>query len=249
MSRVGSSRSNGSSLSQVSHLSSMDLSGNASTFGHGSHAGSALGGIDTTLFLDPDSDAMASQMYWPGYSLDVALNTDATFSIPEASPIHVVPAHMQLGPDAHLSETSPGSWDCFSSSISRSSSPATVDELWLATQSPNSSPELACQSPRYVLHNHCKEDGADSYHSDSTSLDRKISIIPEDLELLPQLDETLTLPPAFAGSRRQPTEGESARDHDLYKKAVPLEDGLYHCPWEGQASCNHKAEKLKCNYE
>ena len=248
MSRVSSSRSSGSSLSQVSHLSSMDLTGNASTYGHGSQAGSALGGIDTTLFLDSDSDAITSQMYWPGYSLDVALNTDATFSIPEASPIHVVPANMQLGPDVNLAETSPGSWDCFSSSISRSSSPATIDELWLQTQSPNSSPELQCQSPRYVLHNHRETNGADSYHPTSISLDRKISVIPEDLKIIPQLDENLALPPAYT-PRRQPTEGESARDHDLYKKATPFEDGLYHCPWEGQANCNHKPEKLKCNYE
>ncbi|KAI0450709.1 hypothetical protein F5B21DRAFT_415916 [Xylaria acuta] len=41
----------------------------------------------------------------------------------------------------------------------------------------------------------------------------------------------------------------SARDHPLYKNASPKADGLFHCPWEGQASCNHKPEKLKCNYD
>lgn len=45
------------------------------------------------------------------------------------------------------------------------------------------------------------------------------------------------------------SEGENARDHPLYRSAFPQTDGLYHCPWEGQASCNHKPEKLKCNYE
>ncbi|KAI8711687.1 hypothetical protein NCS52_01432900 [Fusarium sp. LHS14.1] len=39
------------------------------------------------------------------------------------------------------------------------------------------------------------------------------------------------------------------RDHDLYRLAAPREDGLYHCPWEGQPSCNHKPEKLKANYD
>ncbi|KAK3897974.1 hypothetical protein C8A05DRAFT_19362 [Staphylotrichum tortipilum] len=54
--------------------------------------------------------------------------------------------------------------------------------------------------------------------------------------------------PAFS-SRRLSGDGESARDHYLYKSAFPQADGLFHCPWEGQASCNHKPEKLKCNYD
>jgi hypothetical protein len=40
-----------------------------------------------------------------------------------------------------------------------------------------------------------------------------------------------------------------ARDHPLYQNATPKADGLYHCPWEGKDSCQHKPEKLKCNYE
>ncbi|CAK7220424.1 hypothetical protein SBRCBS47491_004184 [Sporothrix bragantina] len=43
--------------------------------------------------------------------------------------------------------------------------------------------------------------------------------------------------------------GESARDHPLYKSAVCQADGFYHCPWEGDENCNHKPEKLKCNYD
>ncbi|TVY82885.1 hypothetical protein LSUE1_G006214 [Lachnellula suecica] len=41
----------------------------------------------------------------------------------------------------------------------------------------------------------------------------------------------------------------TARDHPLYHNVSAGADGLYHCPWEGQASCQHKAEKLKCNYD
>ncbi|TAQ84638.1 hypothetical protein B7494_g7040 [Chlorociboria aeruginascens] len=42
----------------------------------------------------------------------------------------------------------------------------------------------------------------------------------------------------------------TARDHPLYAAGAPSkEDGLYHCPFEGQASCQHKPEKLKCNYD
>lgn len=40
-----------------------------------------------------------------------------------------------------------------------------------------------------------------------------------------------------------------ARDHPLYHNAAPGPDGLYHCPWEGEPTCQHKGEKLKCNYE
>jgi hypothetical protein len=40
------------------------------------------------------------------------------------------------------------------------------------------------------------------------------------------------------------------REHPLYSKATTGPDGLYHCPWEGKdPACNHKPEKLKCNYE
>ncbi|RDW68321.1 hypothetical protein BP5796_08978 [Coleophoma crateriformis] len=41
----------------------------------------------------------------------------------------------------------------------------------------------------------------------------------------------------------------SARDHPLYQNAKPDENGLYHCPFEGKPSCQHKPEKLKCNYD
>jgi hypothetical protein len=39
------------------------------------------------------------------------------------------------------------------------------------------------------------------------------------------------------------------REHPLYLRATTGPDGLYHCPWEADSSCNHKPEKLKCNYE
>lgn len=251
MSRVNSNRSSGSSLSQTSQLSHVDVTGNTSAFRNGSPSG-AIAGIDSCLLLESEAEAISSQMYWPGYPLDMALTTaDAAFSMAEVSPLHVVPAHMQLGPDISLENSPPGSWDCFSSSVSRSSSPATIEDTWLsAPLSPHSSPEIQCQSPRYVLLETCDYEGASSYHSDSFSIDRKITIS-DDLngKPLPQLDETLSLPPPFTAPRRQSNEGESARDHHLYKSATPMADGLYHCPWEGQATCNHKPEKLKCNYE
>jgi hypothetical protein len=60
-------------------------------------------------------------------------------------------------------------------------------------------------------------------------------------------------------SRQQPSTGgsnlveqdNSARTHYLYHNVTPQSDGLYHCPWENkpEANCQHRPEKLKCNYE
>jgi hypothetical protein len=53
-------------------------------------------------------------------------------------------------------------------------------------------------------------------------------------------------------TRRASADADSsgAREHHLYRNAQTGPDGLYHCPWEGKDSaCNHRPEKLKCNYE
>ena len=52
----------------------------------------------------------------------------------------------------------------------------------------------------------------------------------------------------FVGRTSQEIDN-TARDHPLYQNVTPKADGLYHCPWEGEDSCTHKPEKLKCNYE
>ncbi|KAI1003257.1 hypothetical protein K3495_g4948 [Podosphaera aphanis] len=43
----------------------------------------------------------------------------------------------------------------------------------------------------------------------------------------------------------------TAREHPLYHNVSPQADGFYHCPWEKDpvVSCQHKPEKLKCNYD
>jgi hypothetical protein len=57
-------------------------------------------------------------------------------------------------------------------------------------------------------------------------------------------DESLKLT-----SRSGMDDNNVARLHPLYQNVKPGPDGFYHCPWEGQPTCQHKAEKLKCNYE
>ncbi|EQL03065.1 zinc finger domain-containing protein [Ophiocordyceps sinensis CO18] len=232
MSRANSSRSSGSCMSQSSsHLSSMDSTGNASALRNGPQPAGSIAGMDSCLLLDADAAAVP-HIYWSDYNLDMNLNVEnnGVFALTEAGPLHVVPAQMHLGTEAGLPDnSSPSSWDCFSSSISRTSSPATIDDTWLsAPLSPHSSPDLKCQSP---------------------SPERKLSMIPEDRNGLAgsQLDDS-GLSQALA-ARRQAVDGESARDHALYKNATINVDGLFHCPWEGQPNCNHKPEKLKCNYD
>jgi len=38
------------------------------------------------------------------------------------------------------------------------------------------------------------------------------------------------------------------RNHPLYSEG-PQPDGLYHCPFKSDPSCQHRPTKLKCNYE
>ncbi|KAF6221263.1 hypothetical protein HO133_002118 [Letharia lupina] len=56
--------------------------------------------------------------------------------------------------------------------------------------------------------------------------------------------------PGMDGSRRSSDgeAGRNARENPLYK-AVPQEDGLYHCPFAATDGCLKSPEKLKCNYE
>jgi len=54
---------------------------------------------------------------------------------------------------------------------------------------------------------------------------------------------------SFQLSRQTAEMDNVARNDPLYHNAQPGPDGLYHCPWEGDSICQHKGEKLKCNYE
>lgn len=52
-----------------------------------------------------------------------------------------------------------------------------------------------------------------------------------------------------AAMKKRQADAETPRDDFRYKNAIRQPDGLFHCPWEGKPGCNHKPEKLKCNYE
>ncbi|KAL7941590.1 hypothetical protein V8C42DRAFT_334159 [Trichoderma barbatum] len=224
MSRASSSRSHGSAVSPT-QMSNMSVRGNAQVFRSGPQSTGSMAGMDSCLLLDSDAHGVSSHMYWHDYALEMNLGADGVaFPVPNVNPLHVVPSQMHLANDAVPDTSSPSTWDCFSSSISRTSSPATIDDAWQpAPFSPETSPET-CQSPR----------------------DRKFHMMTE--HAVSQMEDASALPQAYT-ARRQGSEGESARDHALYKNVSPRDDGLFHCPWEGQPNCNHRPEKLKCNYD
>lgn len=175
---------------------------------------------------------------------------------------HVDPAATQVNMDYEpsFSGNSPHhSWDSCSSG-SPVSSAEILDDTWSLglASSPTeshatSSPNLQGQSPRYVAIESPPSPLPVSYMEDVFRAHRKYALhmMAGDQTGLLMSAEDAVLPPPL-GSRRSSGEGESgreARDHPLYKQVQPHPDGLFHCPWEGQASCNHKPEKLKCNYE
>jgi hypothetical protein len=41
----------------------------------------------------------------------------------------------------------------------------------------------------------------------------------------------------------------NGRDHSLYQKVTRHDDGLYHCPREGQEECKHQPVKRKRDYK
>lgn len=171
---------------------------------------------------------------------------------------HVNPCATQIY-DTGLSGNSPYSLGSLSPG-SGNSSPG-GDDTWSAgpfiaspTTDAHDSPPFNGLSSRYVPATVWMLPRALSHMNANHRMNRRLDgsglVISEDLHGhgLPGMSDDFSLPPAFS-ARRMSGDGESARDHPLYKNAFPQADGLFHCPWEGQSSCNHRPEKLKCNYE
>jgi hypothetical protein len=176
---------------------------------------------DPELFLDAD---VAAEPFGP------LLSTDALNMSRDLSSMHINPAQitqMRLDTEAALAVRSPcATWDSFSSPVSRTSSP---DGGWATSNL--ASPPQDHASPLLVA---------------------KMSPTTAALSLDDELNASyLAMMSADDMQSRRSTlsDGESARDHPYYKMAAPGPDGLYHCPFEGDPSCNHKPEKLKCNYD
>lgn len=222
----------------ASMASKFDISGNAQTFQDGSLGNGRM--MDVSQYLYQQSAApmttspeMVTSGFYPQMDgLPVAGLAFSDFSVNQ----HVDPNAIPLDFDTSMSGGSPAqSWDNLSEG-----SCASKDDVWpLALQH---SPLTSVSSNSPALQS-----------LDTFSLGGHASqpmMAPEELEgsMIPAMGDDQVSMPGWNG-RRTVGEGESARDHPLYKNAYPKADGLFHCPWEGQASCNHKPEKLKCNYE
>jgi hypothetical protein len=55
--------------------------------------------------------------------------------------------------------------------------------------------------------------------------------------------------PASYPDPKQPREIEPLKAHPLYTHAVQGDDGLWHCPWEGEDYCGHKPSVLRADLE
>ncbi|KAL2111785.1 hypothetical protein VUR80DRAFT_9347 [Thermomyces stellatus] len=204
----------------------MGLTGNAPAFQTG---GSQFLGVGQSLYQDPEhADPLPSQVYYqdPPMGLDV---TSVPF--PDLN-MHVDPTHMQFNPDTSLTATS-SPQSPWTASFTPPQSPPDADEAWYQP-SLGSSPESP-PSDYGVPQPYMGQDmGLTGLAGGDLSA---VSMTRENSYTVPQT------------SRRSRSEGETARDHALYKNATPQADGLYHCPWEGTPECHHKPEKLKCNYD
>lgn len=221
-------------LSQTSsQMSKLDMSGNSAAYQDGFVTNGRMMDVHQYLAQDQDTISMSPVNGAAFYSGMVGYPDGLHYSNDMgASVAHVNPQIFDTGLAGH----SPQSWGSLSPAESRFSSPGAPDggsdDVWSASPGESqhsNSPALAGQSP-------------------SSRISQKVDHFVTS-DVVPSMSQDgFSLPPAF-GSRRLSGEGESARDHFLYKNAYPQADGLFHCPWEGESTCNHKPEKLKCNYD
>lgn len=236
--KASSSKSRPRLQTSLSQMSNFEVTGNASSaYSEGSLSNGRMMDVQQYLFQDSDALSVSSQpMFYP----NLMTMTPDGMPYSDMAVSHVDPTctQMQVEFDTSLTSDSPShSWDNFSTG-SDGSSPH-HDDSWLQPL-PDSPPDSHENSP--------------IFRGQSQRLNGKLGsqqvMATEDLtgSAMTAIGDDFSLPPSWS-TRRQSSEGESARDHPLYKNAFPQADGLFHCPWEGQASCNHKPEKLKCNYD
>lgn len=207
-------------------VSNMGLTGNSLAFQTG---GAQFLGVGHTLYQDPDHTD-PSQVYYqdPPLGLDVSSMHFTDLNM------HVDPTHMQFHPDTSLTATS-SPQSPWTASFTPPQSPPDVEEwyqpsLGSSSGSPESSPsDYGVPQPYMGPDMGMTRLGGGDLSSVAMTRENSYSMA--------------------QASRRPRSEGETARDHALYKNAAPQADGLFHCPWEGTTECHHRPEKLKCNYE
>ncbi|KAJ4403749.1 hypothetical protein N0V85_005020 [Neurospora sp. IMI 360204] len=256
--RVGRSRVPSVHLiSTSSALSKLDVSGNGSSYQDASLTNGRI--MDVPQFSTPDFESFNGH---PAFYTSMMNMPDG---LPFSTEMGASAMNQHVNPQiftAGMIGSSPQSWGSPSPiGSSRMSSPGFFEgDVFSGVPSVSSpeestssiSPVLPGQSPRYVATEVLPSSGTLSYDYGNIRMSRNGSqyVTTEDIHgnVIPAIEDAFSLPPAF-GARRMSADGESARDHYLYKNALPQADGLFHCPWEGETNCNHKPEKLKCNYD
>jgi hypothetical protein len=149
-------------------------------------------------------------------------------------------------------------WDAIDQPESGGSTPFSTDIAWspgaTTKNSMSYSPNRATNSPRYVA---IHSIGPHLPHTYCFARASRKAMVQQNSRV--NGDHSANYQPGFYDSQHQSDRSHShgsvdndntPREHPLYQKATTGPDGLYHCPWEGKdPSCNHKPEKLKCNYE
>lgn len=206
-------------------VSNFDMSGNASTMSDGYQGNGRVMDPSQFMFQQPHGMVTSPEMMYA--RMEGLSGTMPVYNDFVTTP-HVDPSAINLDFDTSLSGGSPTeSFDSFSEVTT-----PPRDDSWSLTMQNSPMTSVSSHSPSIQ------------------TLDNFAMIGP-----LPTGNLEASLPTAVGEDQIQTNEwtefaneGE-ARDHHLYKNAYPKEDGLYHCPWEGQPCCTHRPEKLKCNYE
>jgi hypothetical protein len=234
-----------------------------------------VGGRQTTFHRDSIGGLPYSSVSMTaGSSFSVFTNADnpfvsfsdnpfASFSDGPHNLASHVPVLQDFGPSTIIDSHSPTTWNENIVLESQRSSPTLLEDLFLprlqimtsATNSPlNYSPTLEGLSPRYVQDSPDLVDLAPYTTGDRVKRPGgpRHSKVVSDLASRQQRHQgtSETSDKSFGMVGRSSLEiDNTARDHPLYQNVTAQADGFYHCPWEGQEGCQHKPEKLKCNYE
>jgi hypothetical protein len=201
-----------------------------------------------------------------GSSFSMFTNADNPFASLSDGPHNLashVPVSQDFDPSTMIDSHSPTTWNENIVLESQRSSPTLLEDLFQprpqmmtsATNSPlNYSPTLEGLSPRYVQDSPDLVDLAPYTTGDRVKRPGgpRHSKVVSDLASRQQRHQgtSETSDESFGMVGRSSLEiDNTARDHPLYQNVTAQADGFYHCPWQGQEGCQHKPEKLKCNYE
>lgn len=161
----------------------------------------------------------------------------------QACPRDAKVSHNHIAPDIEIQETT---------GYRRMTVPMTSTEPVLAVPLPNSEQDLPYGAPVQQYRNHMPGYSMVPFSGQSEvpvlgsniSVSSASSVVPSGYEEIPCSPASSI---ATTRTRTEDTDGR-ARTDPLYS-ARPGKDGSYHCPFLTSEGCQHKATKLKCNYE